>query len=75
MLLLLAASFVFQLRVGGASQTDVFLTEVDSVAGQEALGRHFAAGAGSLAVIIGAAGDVDDLVAAAESIDASTRWR
>ncbi len=69
LLLLVAASFVFQLRVGGAAQTDIFLTEVDSVTGQEALGRHFAAGAGSPAVIIGAASDVDDLVAAAESVD------
>ncbi|MDQ3052442.1 MAG: efflux RND transporter permease subunit [Actinomycetota bacterium] len=69
LLLLVAASFVFQLRVGGASQTDIFLTEVDSVAGQEALGRHFPAGAGSPAVIIGAADDVDDLVAAAESVE------
>ncbi len=69
LLLLVAASFVFQLRVGGASQTDIFLTEVDSVAGQDALGRHFPAGAGSPAVIIGAASDVDDLVAAAESVD------
>lgn len=69
LLLLVAASFVLQLRVGGASQTDIFLTEVDSVAGQEALGRHFAAGSGSPAVIIGPADDVDELVAAAESVD------
>jgi len=70
LLLLVAATFVLQLRVGGASQTDIFLTEVDSVAGQEALGRHFPAGAGSPAVIIGAADDLDELVDAAESIAA-----
>ena len=68
-LLLIAAAFVLQLRVGGASQTDIFLTEVDSVAGQEALARHFPAGAGSPAVIIGPEEDLDDLVAAAESVD------
>ena len=69
LLLLVAASFVLQLRVGGASQTDIFLTEVDSVAGQEALARHYSAGAGSPAVIIGPADDLDDLVTAAESVE------
>ena len=69
-LLLIAAAFVLQLRVGGASQTDIFLTEVDSVAGQEVLAKHFPAGAGSPAVIIGPEEDLDDLVAAAESLDA-----
>ncbi len=70
LLLLIAALFVLQLRVGGASQTDIFLSDVDSVAGQEALGRHFPDGAGSPAVIIGPEDDLDDLVAAAESVDA-----
>ncbi len=70
LLLLIAASFVLQLRVGGASQTDIFLSDVDSVAGQEALGRHFPDGAGSPAVIIGPEDDLDVLVAAAESVDA-----
>ncbi len=69
-LLLIAGAFVFQLRVGGASQTDIFLTEVDSVAGQEVLGEHFSAGAGSPAVIIGPEEDLEDLVAAAESVEA-----
>ncbi|MDQ4037748.1 MAG: MMPL family transporter [Actinomycetota bacterium] len=69
-LLLAAAAFVLQLRVGGASQTDIFLSEVDSVAGQEALARHFPAGAGSPAVIVGPEADLDALVVAAESVDA-----
>ncbi len=70
LLLVVAASFVFQLRVGGAAQTDIFLTEVDSVTGQDALGRHFPAGAGSPAVIIGPVERVDELLEAAEGIEA-----
>ncbi len=69
LLLFVAASFVLQLRVGGASQADVFLTDVDSVAGQEALAKHFPAGAGSPAVIIGPVEDLDRLVQAAQSLD------
>jgi len=56
--------------VGGASQTDIFLTEVDSVAGQEVLAQHFPAGSGSPAVIIGPEVDLADLVSAAEAVDA-----
>jgi len=48
-LLLLAAcaAFVPTLNAKGVTQSDLFLTQVDSVSGQEVLGRHFPAGSGS----------------------------
>lgn len=45
--LLVGATFLPQLRTDGIAQSDVFLTRVDSVAGQELLAEHFDAGAGS----------------------------
>ncbi|NIH84975.1 MMPL family transporter [Amycolatopsis granulosa] len=51
-LLLAGAAFVPQLKAGGVAQTDLFLTPVDSVAGQEVLVRHFPGGSGSPTVII-----------------------
>ena len=69
LILLVAAAFTTQLRASGIAQTDAFLTETDSVAGQDVLARHFDAGAGSPAVIIGAADTVDRLVAVAQGVD------
>ena len=48
-LLLLAAcaAFVPTLNAKGVTQSDLFLTQVDSVTGQQVLGRHFPAGSGS----------------------------
>jgi RND superfamily putative drug exporter len=48
-LLLLAAcaAFVPTLNAKGVTQSDLFLTQVDSVTGQEVLARHFPAGSGS----------------------------
>ena len=40
------------LKASGTAQTDVFLTDVDSVAGQEVLAAHFPGGSGSPAIII-----------------------
>lgn len=67
--LLIAAGFVVRLDTSGIAQTDVFLTDVPSVAGQEALGRHYPAGSGSPAVIIGSADALDDLASAAGDVD------
>ncbi len=69
LILLVAAAFTTQLHASGIAQTDAFLTETDSVAGQDVLARHFDAGAGSPAVIIGAADTVDQLVAVAQGVD------
>ena len=64
--LLIAAGFMTQLKADGTSQTDVFLTEVDSVTGQEILAEHFPGGAGAPAVIIADADAAEEVAAAAE---------
>jgi RND superfamily putative drug exporter len=63
------AAFLPQLKADGVAQTDVFLNKVDSVTGQEVLGRHFPAGAGSPAVIIAKSGAENAVAAAAEGVD------
>ncbi|RZQ60020.1 MMPL family transporter [Amycolatopsis suaedae] len=62
LILLLGVAFVPQLKADGTNQSDVFLTDVDSVAGQQVLSRHFPGGAGSPTVIIAAADKADQVV-------------
>jgi RND superfamily putative drug exporter len=50
--LALACLLVPTLKASGTSQTDVFLTDVDSIAGQQALNDHFPGGSGNPVVII-----------------------
>lgn len=50
--LLAGIAFVPQLKANGTAQTDLFLSDVDSVRGQDVLSAHFAGGAGSPTVII-----------------------
>ncbi|MCD0443424.1 MMPL family transporter [Glycomyces sp. A-F 0318] len=64
--LVVAAAFMTQLKADGTTQTDVFLTDVDSVAGQEVLAAHFDAGSGAPAVIVADADSLDAVLAAAE---------
>ncbi len=67
----LACLLVPTLKASGTSQTDVFLTEVDSIAGQEALNDHFPGGSGNPVVIIApeaAAQQVVDTVAGVQGI-------
>ncbi|MEU6860789.1 MMPL family transporter [Glycomyces sp. NPDC046736] len=64
--LAVAAAFMVQLKADGTAQTDVFLTDVDSVAGQEVLAAHFPAGSGTPAVIIANADAAEEVLAAAE---------
>ncbi|MCR3749189.1 MMPL family transporter [Lentzea californiensis] len=54
LVLLAGAAFLPQLKASGTAQSDVFLTPVESVAGQEVLSRHFPGGTGSPTVIIAA---------------------
>ncbi|MET9632138.1 MMPL family transporter [Lentzea sp. NPDC006480] len=54
LVLLVGAAFLPQLKASGTAQSDVFLTKVESVTGQEVLSRHFAGGTGSPTVIIAA---------------------
>ena len=46
------AAFVPTLSAKGVTQSDLFLTTVDSVTGQKALAEHFPAGSGSPVVIV-----------------------
>jgi RND superfamily putative drug exporter len=63
--LLAFAAFLPQLKASGTAQEDVFLTAVDSAAGQEVLSRHFDAGSGAPSVVIARADAVDQVAAAA----------
>jgi RND superfamily putative drug exporter len=67
--LLIAVAFLPQFRASGTAQTDTFLGDVDSVAGQEVLGEHFPGGSGSPAVIIAAAGSARGVADAARAVD------
>ncbi len=67
--LLVAAAFVPTFRASGTSQTDVFLTPVDSVAGEQVLAEHFPAGAVQPAVVIVAQDEIDAVVAAATDVE------
>ncbi|MGH3424123.1 MAG: MMPL family transporter [Nocardioidaceae bacterium] len=59
--LLVCAGFATQFKDEGVSQTDTFLTEVDSVKGQEALARHFPAGLGSPTYVVAEPGQADEV--------------
>ncbi len=65
LVLLAGAAFLPQLKASGTAQSDVFLTEVESVAGQEVLSRHFPGGTGSPTVIIANESKTADVVARA----------
>ncbi|MBO0900083.1 MMPL family transporter [Cellulomonas sp. zg-ZUI22] len=67
--LLLAAAFVPTFRAGGTSQTDVFLTPVDSVAGEEVLAEHFPAGAVQPALVVVDESELDAVLEAAQGVE------
>ena len=62
------AALMPQLRAEGVAQSDFFLADVESVAGQEALARHFPAGSASPTVIITKADHAEAVAAAASSV-------
>jgi RND superfamily putative drug exporter len=64
-----AAAFVPTFDAEGTSEADVFLGQVDSVDGEEALQRHFAGVSAQPAVVVVPEGDLDAVVAAAEGTD------
>lgn len=68
--LLAGVAFVPQLDADGVAQSDLFVdkSSVDSVQGQEALGRHFPGGTGSPAVIIANAGAEQAVLDAASGV-------
>lgn len=64
LVLVIFAMMMPQFKASGVSSSDIFLLDVDSVAGQEILGEHFDAGSGSPAVVIANADQVDAVAAA-----------
>ncbi|WP_436498711.1 MMPL family transporter [Actinokineospora sp. HUAS TT18] len=50
--LLVGAAFLPQLKADGTAQTAIFLSDVDSVAGQEVVSRNFPGGTGAPTVVI-----------------------
>jgi RND superfamily putative drug exporter len=63
LVLLAGVAFLPQLKASGTAQSDVFLTEVDSVKGQAVVSRHFPGGLGSPAVIVTNAAQVPAVLA------------
>ena len=56
-----AAGFTVRLDADGIAQTEQFVAEVDSVAGQEVLLAHFPGGTGSPVTVFGPEGKADEL--------------
>ena len=67
--LAIACLFVPTLKASGTAQTDVFLTEVDSIAGQQALSDHFPGGSGNPVVIIAPQASADQVINAVAGVD------
>lgn len=67
-LLVAAAAFAPTFDAEGTSDADVFLTDVDSVAGQEVLAAHFAVGAVEPVTVVAPEADADKVVAAAKGV-------
>ena len=61
-ILLGLSAFLPAFKADGVPQSDFFLAEVESTAGQDALARHFPAGSGSETIVIGSADDLDAMV-------------
>ncbi|MFE9746917.1 MMPL family transporter [Saccharothrix saharensis] len=66
LVLLVGVAFVPQLKASGTAQSDVFLTDVDSVAGQEVLSRHFPGGSGAPTIVLARAGQAEAVARAAD---------
>lgn len=63
------AAFVPTFSASGTSQSSIFLTQVDSVDGEEVLAEHFTGGTVQPATVIVPEADVDAAVEAALSVD------
>jgi RND superfamily putative drug exporter len=72
LVLVAGAAFMPQLKASGTAQSDVFLTQVDSVTGQQVLSRHFPDGTGTPTIVIAKAGAAQDVLAAAKVPGVST---
>ncbi len=69
--LCVGAAFLPTLKASGTNQVDIFLTDVDAVAGEQVLVDHFPAGAVQPAIVIVDEADVDAVTAAAKG---SREW-
>jgi len=63
------AAFLPTFKASGTSQADVFLTEVDAVAGEEVLAAHFPAGTVQPAIVIVPRAEADAVAEAALTVD------
>lgn len=68
LVLLVFSAFLPTLKDSGVEQTKIFLTEVDSVTGQDVLASHFPAGAGSPVVVVGPAESLQQLLATTTAV-------
>lgn len=66
--LLVLAAFVPTFRASGTSDSDVFLNEVESVAGADVLAEHFDAGQVQPIIVVAPESDADAVVTAAASV-------
>jgi RND superfamily putative drug exporter len=66
--LIAGAAFAPQLKSGGTAQSDIFLTQVDSVVGQHLLAAHFPGGSGSPTFIIADAGNASQVAAGVAAV-------
>ncbi|MCL3860711.1 MMPL family transporter [Actinotalea sp. K2] len=66
--LLAASAWLPTFRADGTSETDVFLTDVDSVTGQEVLATHFDAGDVQPVVVISPETDAQAVLAAVQEV-------
>lgn len=62
LVLLACAAFVPTFSARGISQSDIFLTDVESVTGQEVLAQHFPAGSGSPVQVVAPQAAADQVV-------------
>lgn len=63
------AAFVPTLRADGTGESEVFLTDVDAVAGQEVLAEHFAVGQVQPLVVITAQDRAEDVLEAVRGVE------
>jgi RND superfamily putative drug exporter len=64
--LAVATAFAPGFRDEGVAQSDIFLTEVESVTGQQVLGKHFPSGSGDPAYLVGPADQLRQLAREAQ---------
>jgi RND superfamily putative drug exporter len=68
LVLVAGAAFLPTLRASGTNQSDVFLVDVDAVAGESVLADHFPAGATQPILVVAPQDDLDAVVTAAEGV-------